>query len=71
MLLGRERSGQVKSNQLSDSFDVREWTREQGKRRDMGGLPEAWPPRKMEVPFIKIGKIEEASSASMHLTRDK
>lgn len=53
----------MKSNQLSDSFDVREWTREQGKRRDRGGPPEAWPPRKMEVPFIKIGKIEKASLA--------
>lgn len=56
-----ERSGHVKSNQLSDSFDVREWIREQVKRRDVGGLPETWAPRVVEVPLIKIGKIEEAS----------
>lgn len=27
----------------------------------MGGLPEAWAPRVLEVPFIEIGKIEDAS----------
>lgn len=27
----------------------------------MGGLPETWGPRVVEVPLIEIGKIEEAS----------
>lgn len=60
-MLGMERSRQVKGNRLSDSFDVREWIREQVKRRDVGGLPEAWARRVVEVPLFKIGKIEEAS----------
>lgn len=29
------------SHQLEDSSDVREWTREQVKSRESGGLPEA------------------------------
>lgn len=37
--------------QLSDSFAVREWMREQRKRGTSRGLPEAWAPR-------DVGKIE-------------
>lgn len=44
------------SCQLSDSPDVREWMREQTKSRDLGGLPEAWAPRVVEVPFMEGGK---------------
>lgn len=47
---------QGQSHQLSDSPDVREWMREQAKSRDLGGLPEAWAPRVVEVPFMEGGK---------------
>lgn len=37
------------------------WTREQGKRRNSGGLLEAWAPMEVEVPFIEMGKVEDVS----------